>query len=334
MTQWITVLSGKVLWAVGLVALLGLVLHWWSGDHYPLGRYTGYLLPWFLVILLPGILWSLLLHRWSLAVVLGVSLGLVLHACAPVLLPRPKVVQASASELKVMSFNVWSKNASPGRIAEGVGEHQPDILLLQEITPPQFEKFSRALDEISAATGARWNKIYNPALLQAVVSRYLLRSEWAKKDKAKVQVVSAEAPFGTVMVFNVHPTWGNWLRRDRQLAGLLREDILPCELPVILGGDFNTTDQSQIFGLLAGHLHNAHEEAGTGFGFSFPKALSMKNMLIPFFPLVRIDHIFFSGHFSALHAATAETAYGSDHLPVTARLSFNPDHAMKIERHR
>ena len=323
MTQCITVLSWKVLWAFGLAALVGLILHWWSGDHLFPGRYTGYLMPWFLVILIPGVLWSLLMRQWPLAAVLGVSLGIILYLYAPLLLPHHNVVHAASGELKVMSFNVWSKNASPGRIAEAVVEHGPDILLLQEITLPQFETLSRALDELSGSSGEKWSKVYNPILLQAVVSRYPLRNEWAKKDKAKVQVVSAEAPFGSVMVFNVHPTWGNWARRNRQLSDLLREDILPCELPVILGGDFNTTDQSEIFRQLVNHLHNAHWDAGTGFGFTFPASLDMGNVLMPFFPLVRIDHIFFSEHFSALHAATSDDAYGSDHLPVTARLAFN-----------
>jgi len=291
-------------------------------------------MPWFLVILIPGILWSLLMQRWPLAVVLGVSLTIILYTYAPLLLPRHNLAQASSGELNVMSFNVWSKNPAPGRIAETVSSHGPDILLLQEITPPQFEMFSRALEVTSAATGESWSKVYNPILLQAVVSRYPLTSQWAKRDKAKVQVVSAETPLGTVMIFNVHPTWGNWTRRERQLSDLLREDILPCELPVILGGDFNAPDRSEIFGMLVEHLHNAHAGAGKGFGFTFPASLDMGDVLLPFFPLVRIDHIFFNDHFSVLHASTADDAYGSDHLPVTARLAFNPGLAKKIVRRR
>ena len=329
MTHCITVLSWKVLWAFGLAALIGLTLHWWSGDQLFLGRYTGYLMPWFLVILIPGVVWSLFMRHWSLAVLLGVSLGVILYAYAPLLLPRPHIVQASSNELKVMSFNVWGKNSSPSRIAEAVVEHGPDILLLQEITLPQFETLSRRLDEITASTGEVWSKAYEPLSLQAVVSRYRLKSQWAKVNKTKAQVVSAEAPFGTVMVFNVHPTWGNWARRNRQLSDLLREDILPCDMPIILGGDFNAPDRSAIFRLLVEHLHNAHAEAGKGFGFTFPASLYMGNVLMPFFPLVRIDHIFFNDHFSVLHASTADDAYGSDHLPVTARLAFNPGLAKK-----
>lgn len=334
MTQCITVLSWKVLWAFGLAVLIGLALHWWSGDHLFPGRYTGYLMPWFLVILIPGAVWTLLMRQWSLSVVLGVSLVIILYIYAPLLLPRSNVVHASPVVLNVMSFNVWSRNSSPERIAEAVVEHGPDILLLQEIMPHQFEDLSRSLDELSRLSGETWNKVYNQKLLQAMVSRYPLTNQWAKRDKAKVQVVSAETPWGPVMVFNVHPTWGNWTRRDRQLSNLLREDILPCDLPVILGGDFNSPDQSEIFKLLSGHLHNAHTKAGQGFGFTFPKALQVQNKLIPFFPLVRIDHIFFSDHFTALHAATADNAYGSDHLPITARLVFNLDRAKKIVRHR
>lgn len=320
--QYVAELILKVLWLFGLIALAALFTHLWSGDHLTLGRYTGYLMPWFLAILIPGVAWSLWNCHWYLATVLGVSLGIVLSAHAPLLLPRHNVVNASSSELKVISFNVWSENSSPGRIAEVVSDHGPDILLLQEITPLQFETLSRALDEISKSTGEKWSKVYEPALLQAVVSRYQLRRHWVNEDKANVQVVSAEAPFGTVMLFNVHPPWGNWERRDRQLSDLLKNDILTCEMPAILGGDFNTTDQSEIFGLLVEHLHNAHWDACKGFGFSFPRALYMKERHIPFFPFMRIDHIFFSDQFVALDAATLADAYGSDHLPVTARLAL------------
>lgn len=331
MTSCLIVLSVKVLWAFGLAVLIGLALHWWSGDHLSPGRYTGYLMPWVLVILLPGGVCALLLRHWSLAVVLGVSLVFILYTYAPLLLPRPNIVHASPAALNVMSFNVWSKNSSPERIAAAVVEHEPDILLLQEIMPPQFEDLSRALEELSRSSGEPWNKVYNSNLLQATVSRYPLTNQWSKRNKAKVQVVSAETPWGPVMVFNVHPTWGNWARRDKQLSDLLRDDILPCELPVILGGDFNAPEQSEIFKLLALHLRNAHTEAGQGFGFTFPKALSVKNSLFPFFPVVRIDHIFFSPHFTALQAATTKDSYGSDHLPITARLAFNPDRAKKTE---
>ena len=291
-------------------------------------------MPWFLVILIPGAVCALLMRHWSLAVVLGVSLGIILYTYAPLLLPRSNIVHAASGELNVMSFNVWSKNASPERIAEAVVEHDPDIVLLQEITSPQFETLSRRLDEITTATGEVWSKAYEPLTLQAVISRYQLQSQWAKRNKAKVQVVSAEAPFGPVMIFNVHPTWGNWARRNRQLSDLLREDILPCNMPLILGGDFNAPDRSEIFRLLARHLHNAHTEAGKGFGFTFPASLSMGNALFPFLPLVRIDHIFFSDHFSVLHAATSDDAYGSDHLPVAARLAFNPDYTKDIVGHQ
>lgn len=334
MTSCITVLSWKVLWAFGLAVLIGLALHWWRGDHLFPGRYTGYLMPWFLVILVPGEVWALLMRKWSLAVVLGVSLGFILYIYAPLLLPRPNVADASPAVFNVMSFNVWSRNSSPEQIAAAVAEHRPDILLLQEIMPPQFAELSRSLDEHSRLNGETWNKVYNQELLQATVSRYPLTNQWAKRAKAKVQVVRAETPWGPVMVFNVHPTWGNWARRDRQLSELLREDILPCELPVILGGDFNSPDQSEIFKLLSGHLHNAHTKAGQGFGFTFPKALQVQKSLIPFFPFIRIDHIFFSAHFTALHAATAVNAYGSDHLPITARLAFHPDRATETVRPR
>ena len=93
------------------------------------------------------------------------------------------------------------------------------------------------------------------------------------------------------------------------------------EGPLIVGGDFNTTDQSELYRLINRHLDNAHWEAGWGFGFSFPaESSSIYGVPIPG-SVVRIDHIFYSGeHFLARHALTLSDSGGSDHLPVVATL--------------
>jgi endonuclease/exonuclease/phosphatase family metal-dependent hydrolase len=87
-----------------------------------------------------------------------------------------------------------------------------------------------------------------------------------------------------------------------------------------VGGDFNTTDQSEGYHLLAQHLKNAHWEAGWGFGFSFPANQPRFKRIPILTPVVRIDHIFYSSHFLAHSATTLSDSGGSDHLPVIAEL--------------
>jgi endonuclease/exonuclease/phosphatase (EEP) superfamily protein YafD len=93
--------------------------------------------------------------------------------------------------------------------------------------------------------------------------------------------------------------------------------------PIILGGDFNTSDQSQTYRLVDQYLNNAHWEASCGFGFTFPSSSSRlkRKFLVPL--LIRIDHIFYSTHFIPTSSRTLNDSGGSDHLPVVAEFVMN-----------
>ena len=98
------------------------------------------------------------------------------------------------------------------------------------------------------------------------------------------------------------------------------DDIVEEAAPLILGGDFNTTDQSQTYRLFDHVLRNAHWQAGWGFGFTYPTTEVKFLRKIYFPPLVRIDHIFYSKHFAAKRAVTLSDSGGSDHFPIIAEL--------------
>jgi endonuclease/exonuclease/phosphatase family metal-dependent hydrolase len=136
-----------------------------------------------------------------------------------------------------------------------------------------------------------------------------------------------EAPLGPVTVVNVHAYKHGWLERHRLMEALLVEDVIPEKGPLILGGDFNTNDRSETYRMIQQHLTNAHDEAGCGFGFTFPTASKFWSLRLlgplPRFPLpalIRIDHIFYSSHFTTLKSYTVSDSGGSDHLPVVAEL--------------
>jgi endonuclease/exonuclease/phosphatase (EEP) superfamily protein YafD len=145
------------------------------------------------------------------------------------------------------------------------------------------------------------------------------------EEKGQAQRVVLRIPAGPITVFNVHPLRsGGWRQRYRQIASLLEEEVLPEKTPVILGGDFNAPDHSQLYELVAGHLKNAHREAGLGFGFTYPSSDVRVLRLFPAPSVVRIDHIFFSDHFVALRAGTMDESGGSDHRAVFAELDLQP----------
>ncbi len=107
-------------WLFGWTVLAGLVLRYWLGDHLFLTRYTGYLMPWLLLGLLPGAVWAWLMHSRALSAVLSVPAAIILVLHVPVFRWRPAITSPSAVRLKVMSYNTWSGNSDDGRIASVV----------------------------------------------------------------------------------------------------------------------------------------------------------------------------------------------------------------------
>ena len=306
------------LWCFGMVVLAGLALRGWVGDALIVTRYTGYAMPWLAVVLVPGAILSGRAGHWWLAFVISAGAALVAVHHASLFRYRPQLATPpSAIQLRVLSYNTWSKNTADERIAEVVIEADPDIVLLQEITDEVFERLLVRLREHVSPLHA----VHDGELLQAVVSRHPLERRPSMRHKGQAQNVVVRSPAGPISVYNVHPLRaGGWRKRYGQVTDLLEQEILLESGPVLVGGDFNVTPQSQMYLLLSRHLRNAHDEAGSGLGFTFPtSARTFRG--IPLVPLVRIDHIFVSGHFLALGAGTIEDAGGSDHRPVFAELA-------------
>jgi endonuclease/exonuclease/phosphatase (EEP) superfamily protein YafD len=308
------------LWLFALTISTCLLLGWTTGDRLLLVRLTRYLAPWVLFSLLAGLIPALLFRRFWLAMAMAVPALAIGFSYLPLFLPNHAPPPGAQALLKVMSFNVWSENQSMLPAAEMIRETAPDILLLQEITPNQLKELTLGLETLPDAPHNKWNIVYAPEMMQAVISRYAITPQMTDRKRAKVQKVRVATPDEAVTVFNVHPRRGNWEVRHRQLATLLREYVLTASGPVILGGDFNTTDQSQTYKMLSKHLHNAHWQAGHGFGLSYPAYLYAWNEYLPAWPLVRIDHIFYNEKFFAVSAETLQESCGSDHLPVMTAL--------------
>ena len=115
------------------------------------------------------------------------------------------------------------------------------------------------------------------------------------------------------MAFNVHFVRGSRQKSKKVIERFIKEQLTDSQEPVLLAGDLNTTGQSSIYQSLKRALNNSHDEVGRGFGFTYPAHLPLPSM-------VRIDHIFYSSHFTAIAARTFSRAGGSDHFPVQAKL--------------
>jgi vancomycin resistance protein VanJ len=101
-----------------------------------------------------------------------------------------------------------------------------------------------------------------------------------------------------------------------QLAARVRGE----SSPVVLMGDLNVPPLGSGYGLLHAVLQDAHQAAGSGFGFTFPS--NFKSIGRYFAPWIRIDHIFASAQWEVLSCASPSKET-SQHLPVAVLLNLN-----------
>lgn len=328
--RWITCrahmprLLASAWWLFGSTVLAGVVLRRWFGDELVVTRYTGYVMPWLLLGLVPGVAWAWAKRRRVLAATLGASAAIIVAFHAPLFRSHPPVPASPAMALKVMSYNTWSKNSDARRIASVVLRHRPDVLLLQEIPADVLARLTDAIGGLF--DGSPVHLVYDPELLQAIVSRYPVEPRESLVHKGNAQKAVLRLPASSITLFNVHPLRARgWRDRYSRIAALLEEDVLPQSGPVIVAGDFNAPPRSQLYGMMSRELANAHEERGSGFGFTYPAYIRSPFGTIGAVSLVRIDHIFFTDHFVAVRAGTIDDSGGSDHRPVFAELALVAD---------
>jgi endonuclease/exonuclease/phosphatase (EEP) superfamily protein YafD len=100
----------------------------------------------------------------------------------------------------------------------------------------------------------------------------------------------------------------------------IKELVRQEQGPVIVAGDLNSPDSSQVCALLrSACLHDAFAEGGKGYGYTYGQFL-LQNRLTWFrVSWMRIDHIMMSSQLQARRSWTG-TGKASDHRPVIADL--------------
>lgn len=307
------------LWLFGLSLLLWYPMRWWPGDYFLPVQLLNYFMPWLLVTLLPGLLIAGLIRDKGLLAILAIPTVLIIFTFAPLFLPRPDAVLAKSSSFKVMSFNVWSRNHDFEELMQVIKTEQPDLVLLQELYLDRVPILKEKLGQLDP--DREFDFYYEPDGKQAIISYYAITPLGFSLEQGQVQKAMLETPNGEIMIWNVHvfkPRY--WSLHYSQMVNLAAA-VAEVEQPLIVAGDFNTTDQSETFRMINQYLTNGHWQSGWGFGFSYPaRNISIQRFTVPTVSVVRIDHIFYSDHFSAFDAYTVDKNGGSDHFPVVADL--------------
>lgn len=224
--------------------------------------------------------------------------------------------------MRVVTLNC--SNFSYGNPIPDLAAWKPDIVLLQETHPYLARAVANAL--------FGGNGDFRTHKSNSVITRWKITRE-VRSLRFRNQQVTITTPDGrNIEVVNVHlasaatdlrfwkrESWTSHrinrvARRDEidKVRQTLTQSIDVANTPVLFGGDFNACATDVVHHGLRADFLDAFASAGTGWGNTFQRR----------FPILRIDLIYTSRHFTPVRSRTAITRH-SDHRMVVADFWFN-----------
>ncbi|MFF5204626.1 endonuclease/exonuclease/phosphatase family protein [Streptosporangium sp. NPDC000396] len=258
------------------------------------------LLPWLgaaIPILLVGALftrsWRVIVAALLPAVVWGVMFG-------PALLNAPP---GGPSDISVATINVGVANSASGQAVMAVAKDR-DLIAAQELTGGG--PAAKALDQhfpyhYQVSTVGLWSRF--PLVGARKVDIGLA---WTRALRAVVKTPKGELTVYVMHLASARP--GQTAQRDETLRHARKIIDRDDSENLLLLGDLNTATTDRKRSGLVPPLSDAQQEAGTGFGFTWPSS----------FPVTRPDHILYRGLTAT--SAGVEQATGSDHRAAVASL--------------
>lgn len=306
-------------WGLAAVAVFGLYLRWSAAtETFRIGLVG--LLPLLLLVPLAG----LIVSSWR-----GRSPSLRLAAFGTTLVYLATFFSVSSvigcgarsaeDDIVVYSHNVRWQTGDPLAIGRAIGETDPDVIVLQEVS----SVFRDALSQVGVfdAYPYRASEILGEPTGVAVWSRWPM-SETSLSYVARRPLLEAviEGPTGPFRVRGVHLASPISEMNVRDwIEGLGDLEAYPISGPTIMAGDFNSTaDHTQFRRVLAQGWTDVHERKGCGFDATWPA-----DRKVPF-SVLRLDHVLVSEQFEVLSVEIGE-ANGSDHRPVITSLRLTVD---------
>lgn len=282
---------------------------------------------------------------------LGVGIGMIIWGSlyGSLFMPiTPVQANAPAPHLSLMSYNMLRHNTNPEPVLAAIRASDADVIAMQELNSAAAEAIARELRE------AYPYQLLEPRQGKSgmgIISRYPLSTTgdtfpgdaWIGPP----QIVDLAFGETTVRLINLHavstsvgyggnirftPGQMEWSIRERERQMQLLANYADSHSgPLLVAGDFNTTDRSNAYALVNGVLTDAWRAAGQGLGHTFPGATTpggsrprVSGIPLPMW-LVRIDHIFYSQHWQATDADFGPWDNVSDHRPLMVQLRFTEE---------
>lgn len=314
----LSILTAGLAWSGLVVTSASLVLRFVPPIH-PVGLLVAALLPFLAIGAVVAFSFGVATARRRLAA----ASALLVLATTLVIWPFDAVTdcrpfdERSAGSLVIYQANVLKEEGGgiPARYRADIGLADPDVLLLQEVTPA----FVAELDD-GSLEHLTHRSIRNGIM---VWSRMPFVEVPTSVSSGTLAVVIDDG-LGPIEIINVHmaaPASGQTFSRWEEQFDELADSAVSDGEARIIGGDFNATDAHRPFrSLLDRGLTDVHDVAGCGMGATWP-VRTLGPVAPP--PILRLDHVLFSEHFDVMGLRVGpaiDQPLGSDHHPVVVEL--------------
>ena len=252
--------------------------------------------------------------RWA---VLGsfVALALAFVLLGGVWSSPPRQAGGGAA-LRLLTYNVEGGRGDLGEVARTLRALKPDVMCLQEVYRTHMDVLGTLAPllpdyqllpsrEVAILTRLKAHDVRDLAL--PVTDRRFVVAELTWHGQPFTLL---NAHFTTVETKGGAGTIQRTAEDRRVTLGRLLDIAGETSGPFIACGDFNTPTRGAVYAGLESHFANAFEQAGRGFGYTYPNT----------FPLVRIDHVWLRG--ARALSARVLNVKGSDHRPLLVDLEL------------
>jgi endonuclease/exonuclease/phosphatase (EEP) superfamily protein YafD len=254
-------------------------------------------------------------RRWRTCVVLAAAGAVSVVPVVPYLPLAPRTAAVAAEpRLKVLSVNFSYRQFSVRRFLEMVRDIDPDVVVVQELTPYAAEVLA-PLDETlphyfkMPADGRFGIAVWSRLPLESAVPFAL-----GRQPAIEARVRFRDSAFTVLGVHLNAPTSPRRAAARNTELRLLAERSAAIEGPLVVAGDFNVTPYSPLFGdwLAASGLTDTRRGR--------TPSVSWRPADLPILG-IPIDHVAVSSEFAIL-AHRRLPNFGSDHYGVLAELAL------------
>ena len=308
-------------WSFTAWMLLWNVFRVWPGERLWAVALTNYFAPWFMLAMFAiAILMVIFQQKYLFFASLLAAMLIFIRFIPMFFVNSPSM--STGPTYKIMTYNLYKHNSDLEGIVSTIKEEDPDIIGLQELVP---DVAARLLEELEERYPYHTLGSDQPVEGQGLMSRYELDQVSSTPDYRFLSAI-ALLPQGEIAVFNVHAPkitpwrWERAWEDQRSFVQDLFAQTSKIQSPVLIVGDFNTTQLSQNYALLRQEYHDAFADTGNGFGFTYP-AREKLGIKLPW-ALVRIDFIFHNDYLISHETKVLTDSGGSDHRPVISILGI------------